>query len=194
LPPIQTVQPTAAKLPPYVPVEVQGGKPDAFYEPGAIPLIRDSVAKIITEEGPVPDTVLFKRVARAWGLERTGSRILERLSRMVPGEVIRTSDGGRTFYWPPGAKPDSWNAFRVADESEHSKRHVSDVSLEEIGALVKHLLEQSGSSTRVDLARTACRLLGMNRTPADAEARVDAAIKRLISAGEVKEDGGYLRT
>jgi very-short-patch-repair endonuclease len=191
---IQTVQPTAAKLPSYMSVEVQGGRPDAFYEPGAIPLIRDNVAKIIAEEGPVPDKVLFKRVARAWGLERTGSRIVERLSRLVPAEAIRTSDGDRTFYWPPGSQPDSWNAFRVADESEQSKRHVNDVSVEEIGALVKHLLEQSGSSTRVDLARTVCRLIGMNRTPADAEARVDAAIKRLITAGGLKEDGGYLRT
>jgi very-short-patch-repair endonuclease len=193
LAPIQTVPASAPKMPAYVPVEIQGGKPDAFYEPSAAPLIRDSVARIITEEGPVPDTVLFKRVARAWGLERTGSRIVERLARMVPGEAIRTSDGGRTFYWPPGASPESWSAFRVADESELSKRHVNDVPLEEIGALVRHVLEQSGSSTRVDLARTACRLLGMARTPADAEARVDAAIERLVAAGQVKEDAGYLR-
>jgi hypothetical protein len=183
----------AAKLPAYIPVEVRGGRPDSFYDPGAIPLIRDSVTKIITEEGPVPDTVLFKRVARAWGLERTGSKIVERLTGMVPKEAVRTIDGGTIFYWPPGASPDSWNAFRVADETEQSKRHVNDVPLEELGALVKHLLEQAGSSTRVDLARTACRLLGMTRTPADAEARVAAAIERLLTTQQVKEDDGYLR-
>jgi hypothetical protein len=81
----------------------------------------------------------------------------------------------------------------VADETEQSKRHVNDVPLEEIGALIKHLLEEAGSSSRQDLARTACKLLGMARTPADAEARIDAAIKRLLETSRVMADGDYLR-
>jgi hypothetical protein len=65
--------------------------------------------------------------------------------------------------------------------------------LEEIGALVAHVLEEAGSSTRQDVARTTCRLLGMARTPADAEARVAAAIDRLIESNALIEDGAYLR-
>lgn len=193
LAPIETVAPVRRSLPPYTPVAVIGGSPDAFYEPSAAPRIRDSVSKIIFEEGPIPDSLLFERVARAWGLKRTGARIVERVQRLVPGDVIRTSDGAKTFYWPPGAEPAGWNTFRVADETEQSKRHVSDVSLEEIGALIKHLLEEAGSSSRQDLARTACKLLGMARTPADAEARVDAAIRRLLETSQVTADGDYLR-
>jgi very-short-patch-repair endonuclease len=193
LAPIQTAPAPAPELPRYAPVEITGGFPDAFYEDSAAPLIRQSVQRIITEEGPIPDSVLFKRVSRAWGLERTGSRIVDRLQRLVPRETIRTSDGGKTFYWPPGATPEGWTEFRVAGDTEQSKRHVSDVPLEEIGALIKHLLEQAGSSTRQDVARTVCRLLGMARTPADAEARVDAAIQKLLRSGHVKNDGDYLR-
>jgi very-short-patch-repair endonuclease len=177
----------------YVPVEVTGGRPEFFYEPGAAPQLRESVSRIITQEGPVTDSVLFKRVARAWGLERTGSKIVERLQRLVPAEVIRTKDGDKTFYWPPGSQPGAWSSFRVAGDSEQSKRHVSDVPLEEIAALIKHLLEQSGASRREDLARTACKLLGMSRTPADAEARVQAAIEQLLASSQVQHDGGYIR-
>lgn len=193
LAPIETVAPVRPALRRYTPVPVTGGSPDTFYEASAAALIRDSVARIITQEGPIPDSVLFERVARAWGLKRTGARIVERLQRLVPGEAIRTSDGGRTFYWPPGTEPDAWSSFRVADETEQSKRHVNDVPLEEIGALIKHLLHEAGSSSRQDLARTACKLLGMARTPADAEARVDAAIMRLLETSQVTEDGDYLR-
>jgi very-short-patch-repair endonuclease len=193
LAPIETATPGRPPLARYSPVSVTGGSPDAFYEPSAAPRIRDSVAEIITQEGPIPDSVLFERVARAWGLKRTGARIVERVQRLVPRDAVRTSDGGKTFYWPPGAEPAGWSFFRVADETEESKRHVSDVSLEEIGALVKHLLEEAGSSSRQDLARTACKLLGMARTPADAEARVDAAIGRLLQSSQISEHDGYLR-
>jgi very-short-patch-repair endonuclease len=191
--PMETAPRARPALPRYEPVQVKGGSPEAFYDASASSLIRDGVAQIITQEGPIPASVLFERVARAWGLKRTGARIVERLQRHVPGDAIRTSDGGKTFYWPPGTKLDGWSSFRVADETEQSKRHVNDVPLEELGALVKHLLEEAGSSSRQDLARTACKLLGMARTPVDAEARVEAAIQRLLSTKQVTEEAGYLR-
>lgn len=192
LAPIQTA-PATPEPPKYIPVEIRGGSPEAFYEHTATHLLRENVYSIIMQEGPVPDSVLFERVARAWGLKRTGARIVERLQRLVPSDTIRTKDGDRTFYWPPGTKVDSWAGFRVAGEAEHSKRHVSDVPLEEIGALVKHLLQHAGASRREDLARTACKLLGMARTPADAEARVDAAIERLVASAQVRDEDGYVR-
>lgn len=177
----------------YIPVLAPGGKPEQFYEPGAIPALRESVSRIIGEEGPVLESVLFKRVARAWGLERTGSKIVDRLRSTIPRDVVRTTDGDKTFYWPAGASPQAWDHFRVAGVDEQSRRHVDEVSLEEIGALVRHLLSEAGSSTREDLARTACKLLGMARTPADAESRVQAAIGQLVAANVVKDDGGYVR-
>jgi len=59
----------------------------------------------------------------------------------------------------------------VADEQDTSRRHIDEVALEEVGALMLHILEQSGSMHKAELGRTACRLPGMNRVPTDAEAR-----------------------
>ncbi len=177
----------------YVPVVVPGGKPDQFYEPAAIQVLKDSVQKVIGEEGPVLDSVLFKRVARAWGLERTGSKIVERIRSIVPRDVVRTKDGDKTFYWPAGASPDDWKLFRVAGSAHQSKRHVDEVPLEELAALVRHLLTEAGSTSRPDVARTVCRLLGMAKTPTDAAGRVDAAIQKLVRANIVREEDGYLR-
>ena len=51
----------------------------------------------------------------------------------------------------------------------------------------------STSTPRSDLAKAVCRVVGMARTPADAEARVIAVIERMITAGTLMEAGGYLR-
>jgi len=185
--------PPEKALPAYVPIKVTGGDPARFYEPAANGELARALGDVIAAEGPILDSVLYKRVARAWGLERTGSRIVDRLRSTVPSSVVKTKEADKTFYWPPGTNPGDWGHFRVANPEEASKRHVDEVPLEEIAALVKHVVEEAGASSRQDLARTACRLLGMARTPVDAEARVSAAIDRLVAANILIEDGGHLR-
>lgn len=184
---------STVELPKFLPTDLRGGDSESFYEPIAVGLLRENLLQIIANEGPVADAAVFEKVARAWGLKRTGGRIVERLRQLVPKEVTRTQDGNRTFYWPPGTDVASWNSFRVAGENEQSKRHVSEVALEEIGALIKYVVEHAGSSSRPDLARTACKLFGMTRTRADAEARVDAAIERLLRSDQLREEAGYVR-
>lgn len=144
-------------------------------------------------EGPVLDAVLFRRVARAWGLERTGSRIVERLAQWVPTDIPRTVEGGNTFYWPSGSDPRTWSDCRLADANEASRRHIDEVCVEEISALVLYVLRHAGASPRADVGRSVCRSLGMARMPADAEARVSRAVDRLICLGAVEEWEGSVR-
>jgi very-short-patch-repair endonuclease len=188
----ESVDPVA--LPIYTPATLPKGDPVEFYEGRANWRLIDHLRCVVDAEGPLSDAQLFKRVARAWGLERTGSRIVERLRALVPEEVRRTREGGVTFYWPAGADPKSCDQFRVADESrDESRRHIADVCLEEAGAMVKYLLHNTGSTTRADLAKSVCRLVGMNRTPADAEVRVGLAVDKLLELGAVTEVDGYVR-
>lgn len=185
--------PPVATLPVYAPVVLPTGDPVAFYEASAIRRLEEHLRRVVDGEGPLPEALLFKRVARAWGLERTGSRISERLRGLVPADIRRTSEGEVTFYWPTGSDPKTWQAFRVAADSEDSKRHVSDVCAQEIAAVVGHVLDTAGSTPRSDLAKTVCKVLGMARTPTDAEARVSAVIGALVRAKAVAESEGYVR-
>ncbi len=148
-----------------------------FYETGSAGALVAQLHQVIEEEGPILEAVLFRRVARAWGLERTGSRITERLRNMVPATCVKTSEASATFYWPAGADPETWGKFRVAGQEESSRRNVAEVSLQEIRAVVMHVLDQGGGATSSDIARSVCRLLGMARTPVDAEARVVQAME-----------------
>ena len=102
-------------------------------------------------------------------------------------------EGGKTFYWPTGMDPAAWADCRVADANEASRRHVDEVCMEEISALVVHVLNHAGASPRTDAARAVCRMLGMARTPADAEARVGLAVDRLVGLGVVTELDGSVR-
>lgn len=177
----------------YTPASLPGGDPIKFYEPGATRVLATQLQHVIDSEGPLPEVVLFRRVARAWGLERTGSRIVERLRSLVPKSVRRTVEATGTFCWPHGQEPSSWSEFRLANHEDASRRHVDDVCMEELGNLVCHVLQQGGSAPRQDVARSVCRLLGMARTPADAEARVGLAIDQLCSAGKTAEVAGAIR-
>lgn len=184
---------TAQALPVYVPLSLPSGDPVAFYEARSNRRLEEHLRRVIDAEGPLPEASLFKRVARAWGLERTGPRIAERLRGLVPTDIRRTKDGEVAFYWPTHADPNTPCRIRVAGASEDSKRHVSDVCSHEIAALVHHVLQSAGSTPKSDLAKAVCKVLGMARTPADAEARVVAVIDGQIARRALNQDDGYVR-
>jgi very-short-patch-repair endonuclease len=177
----------------FEPARLPSGDPVEFYEDSSSWRLSEHLRLAVDAEGPILDAVLFRRVARAWGLERTGSRIVERLTQRVTADIPRTVEGGSTFYWPTATVPTAWADCRVADANESSRRHVDEVCVEEISALVMHVLNHAGASPRTDAARAVCRMLGMARTPADAEARVGQAINRLIECGLVTELDGTVR-
>lgn len=181
------------RLQPYAVAVLPGGSPDAFYEHRSTRELNAHLDAVVAAEGPVLEAVLFRRVARAWGLERTGSRITERLRQLAGSKFKTTVDGDRTFYWPVGSEPSRCRSFRVAGEQDTSRRHIDEVALEEVGALMLHILDQSGSTSEAELGRTACRLLGMYRVPADAEARASRAVELLERAGLVVVEAGSVR-
>ena len=173
----------------YALATVSPGDPLAFYEPHSSRRLSDQLQLVVEAEGPIPESALLKRIARAWGLERTGARIVERLRSLIPANLPRTEESHETFYWPVNAEPMSWNGFRIADASEVSKRHITEVCAEEVGALVLHVVREAGRPSRADTARAVCRLVGMVRTPADAERRVMDVVDALVATKRLSDSG-----
>jgi very-short-patch-repair endonuclease len=169
------------------------GDPVAFYEPGSNAKLAMQIAEVVAVEGPVLEAVLFRRVARAWGLERTGSRIVERLRYVMPKSVIKLQEDGGTFYCMPTNQDDTRPDFRIASADENSRRRVEEVSLTELGALVLHVLDQGGATPRAEVARAVCRLVGMARMPGDAELRLHRAVDELIAKKQLVEVDDLLR-
>ncbi|MDB5744780.1 MAG: hypothetical protein JWR68_3095 [Polaromonas sp.] len=178
----------------YRPAVLPAGDPLRFHDAGASAGLVEHLVQVIEAEGPLTDANLFRKVARAWGLERTSARVVERLRALVPDSLPRTLEDEAIFYWPAQADPASWERLRIARAGdEASRRRIDEVCMEEICALAHHVLSQAGASTRQDVARSVCRLLGMTRIPADAQARTDAAIDRLMALEIAVEVAGEVR-
>lgn len=164
------------RLPRYTPVEVKGGTPESFYDYSADARIELAMEQIIEAEAPILDAVVYRRVARAWGLERTGTRIVEKLNRIARG--FRTT--GRVpqrFFWRKTDDPATWTQFRVADTAEDTKRKPDEICAEEIQNIAAYVLHHSGSMPLEDLAREAGRLVGIARASRDWTNQVEAACK-----------------
>ena len=164
-----------------------------FHDDSAAAQLVEQLAHVIEVEGPLTETALFQKVARAWDIERLGARVSERLRALVPERFARTIEEDDIFYWPEQADTSAWERFRIANDSEASRRHVNEVCLEELAALAHHVLQQSGASSRQEAARSVCRLLGMSSVPQDAETRANEAINRLIASELVVDIDGQVR-
>jgi hypothetical protein len=170
-----------------------GGDSDAFYSRTNNAQLAEQLRLVIDTEGPIAETVLHRKVARAWGLERTGVRIVERLRTLTPMDVGQTDEGDATFYWPAGVAPETWNGFRGASDDDATRRRVDDVCIQELANGVLHVLAMTGNAPKADVIKSVCRMLGMSRTLADAEARIAHAIAALAQRGVVREEMGMLR-
>lgn len=120
-------------------------------------------------------------------------RIVERLRNLMPRDLQRTNEGGNTFYWSKDLRPRTWTDFRICDHTDASRQHTDEVCLEELSGLALYALKHAGASPRPDVARAVCRLLGMARTPAESEGRVNGAVNQLVALGMASELDGSIR-
>lgn len=177
----------------YTSAELTQCEKSSFYSPTASSLLREQLLHIIAIEGPIAEMSLFRKVARAWDMDRTGNRIVERLAFLMKHDVTKIRDGSTTYYWPSSVDPKTWKGFRIAGPEESAQRNVADVCEQELANLITHVLQNNGASGETALARSVCRLLGMLRTTADAEARVLNVVKRMANEGRVITENDRIR-
>jgi len=155
-----------------------------FYEFGTDVRIRGHLLATINAEGPISEMVLFRRVARAWGIARIGNRISKRLEGLVPRECNRTHGGTTTFYWPAGIEPKAWRGLRVHDDHrQETCRHITEVCTEEIANLAAWLLAHNGQMDAQALARNVCMLVGMERVTDEALRHGRKGVDHLCESG-----------
>ena len=182
-----------AAIPMFTPVVLDSHQQRYFYDHHSASILTAQILQVVEGEGPISDTLLFRKIARSWGLERTGSRIVERLKALIPASVYTTQEGSVIFYWPSSLSEPATPFFRIATEDANSRRHIDEVCLEEIGAIVLHVLNQTGSSPRMDTAKVVCRLVGMSAATAVAVARVELAMEKLTAKDILAEINGNIR-
>ncbi|MBO7748952.1 DUF3320 domain-containing protein, partial [Paenibacillus sp. MWE-103] len=167
-----------------------GRASDDFYAPANTGLVRDQIATVVREEGPISRALLVKRVLQAWGIARSGARIERRFDEVAGGLALRATEGdGTVFYWPDGVEPAEYGVFRVS-EGELERRNAEDLPPEEVASAVKETLFLHGSLPVEDLIRETVKLLGYSRTGSALDKALRSGLQAAVGRGDADLENG----
>lgn len=146
---------------------------DLFYDTSYDAVLQPMVEWVVQREGPVLDAVLARRIARAHGFQRTGSRIQDRVEQIARRLFDATEEAGGTFYWPRGIDTQIGFAFRWPSD-EDSARGVEEICELELVSLARWVLGRgwSGEEALVAMARE----IGLLKLRAASRGRLEAAL------------------
>ncbi|MEE8873450.1 DUF3320 domain-containing protein, partial [Pseudomonas helleri] len=150
--------------------------PDQFFEASYTETLEQMIAHVVAEEGPVLDTALARRIARAHGWVRTGSRIRDRVDQIAQAR-FRSHEEEQTgvFFWPTHIESDTSVVFRKPGD-EDSTRGLSEICLPELRALVDEMVQRGheGESLIYAVAKEA----GVSKLAHAGRQRIEKAIRQ----------------
>jgi len=155
--------------------------PDRFFEFHYRQTIRDMIAVVMDAEAPVREDVMARRIARAHGWLRTGSRIFGQILKNVRDVDITEEEVGR-FLWKKDTMTDAIEYRQAVTEDD--RRPVSEIALAELVGFVR---ANPDILNEADPALTFARLVGLERLAAASRARLEEAIRlALMPEGSVR--------
>jgi very-short-patch-repair endonuclease len=149
-------------------------------------------AFVVRAEGPIHPEEVARRIREAFGLGRTGSRILGKIN-----QALRVAEGRGEIVSEEG--------FWSARERTHAlPRHRRDVAAQlrradriaphEYRLAILRIVEAAGGIDRNDLTVETARLIGFDGTGTDLQAAIDQQITLLLDGRRlVSNEGGHVR-
>lgn len=129
---------------------------DADYDSVLIAMIEH----VVQHEGPVLDSVLARRIARAHGFQRTGSRIQERVEQLAKRSCATTEEPAGSFYWPATVQFRETVPFRWP-ANDDSIRSVEEICEQELRSLAQWVMAQGKQGDEAVIAMA--REVGLSR-------------------------------
>ncbi|KXF19699.1 DNA helicase [Pseudomonas aeruginosa] len=157
---------------------VEGVDPDAFFDARYDTVLAMMIKHVIDEEGPVLDTSLARRIARAHGWTRTGARIRDRVVSVADRVHRKVEEDAGHFYWPSRLPNCEAVVYRRPADADNT-RPVDEICSLELLALARALADQSliGEGLLYAMARE----LGLSKVSASTRTRIQGAIDQLFS-------------
>ncbi len=146
---------------------------DAFFDTSYDSTLARMIAHVIEVEGPVLDSVLARRIARAHGWQRTGSRIQERVEALATKSHRATQEDVGIFYWAMNRGPEVPCVFRRTNPD--ITRTADEICMLELVALARSVVA-TGKTGDAGVAAMAHEL-GLQRVRAAGRGRCEAALK-----------------
>lgn len=158
---------------------------EAFYT-APVHRVADLIADVVALEGPVHFDEIARRVAEAWGMERTGRRIKSRVTKACNLlESAEAVESRRGFYWIQGLE-----AFPVRRRNgDDVNADIELIALDEILAGLRLLLSHRSPLLPDEVVTETARVFGFARTGSKLRERIEEATEILIDQGEVRIGG-----
>ena len=158
--------------------------PDLFYAPESRALVRRQIEEIIQTEGPIYESLLKKRITKAWGFARAGGNIAAVLRDCLPDDLTTTANADEPVYWPGKVSPDEYRDYRVGTDRD-SKRAIDEIPPEELANAMVEVLVDFASCEHDVLFRETIRLFGLNTLTAKARQYLEYAVSVLRNSGRI---------
>jgi hypothetical protein len=147
-------------------------------------------AFVVKAEGPIHADEVARRVREAFGLERTGSRILNAIT-----QALRTAERQGEVISEEGF----WTALgRIHSQPRHRRlaalplRRADRIAPHEYRLAVLRIIEAAVGIDRKDLIPECARLLGFDRTGTDLQAAIDKQITVLLKSDRIRSENGHI--
>ena len=141
------------------------------------------MSAVIATEGPVYESVLRKRVCKAWGLSRMTENVHRVLDAATPSDVVVTEHEIGKVYWPKGTEVASYREFRVPSGDPCSKRSLEEIPPHELMNAMCEILTDLGGCHQDELYRETIKQFGLSTLTARARKFLDAAFVLLQKSG-----------
>ena len=158
--------------------------PESFYDYGSREKIRQQMREIIQTEGPVCESLLKKRIVKAWGFSRTGDNILAVLHSAMPLEFEVTQLGDDRIFWPAGMCAGAYRDYRVSSERKN-RRGLDEIPPEELANAMYEVLVDFHSCETDTLYRETVKLFGFSGVTAKSRKYLDAGFQALKQSGRI---------
>jgi very-short-patch-repair endonuclease len=167
-------------------------KLDAYPEPHLVPtgLMTQYVIEVVRIEQPIHTDEVAKRVARAWGAQRTGTRIRTGVAKALSVAKAEGKLAGEPFWRLPDG------TVQVRDRSSVGSASLRQPELLPPAEIDQAIIEAISRSVAVDneeVARGVAEALGFSATSAQLRAVVGERARRLVAAATITETHGLLR-
>jgi hypothetical protein len=168
---------------------VAGASAEIFLQPYNSIRLREQIHQVLEIESPISISLLYQRILTAWGISRTGGRIVAYLdSLIVKMEIRQIKHREQVFLWKKTQHPNTYKVYRLS-KNEVQKRDQEALPPEEIAVAIRHILKAQLSLPKADLIRESARLFGYSRVGAKAEEAMQTGIDVAIMQGFVIQVG-----
>ena len=152
-------------------------------------LLAACIQDIVRVEAPINRDLLYRRVLRACGIARTGTRVARHLDeRVIPPLSLKYTDGLARTYWADDQDPDAYPFIRRTNE-----RDASDIPLREILNAVLIILDRQIALPKEALIREMAGLFGYSRVGEIVRGAMLVGVDEAIEQGLAEEEGGKVR-